>query len=158
MSGHAQPLDNPVLVPYGIPEYVKATSPAAGAAFTEAIEGGFYDRLVTVFCRLVTAADVADRQVYLEYLDPEGNRYAIAGAPVTQSASSTNDYAFQAFLGQSDWPIDDTILITLPPILLLPTFSWRIVVDNIAATDALSRIRFVRERFYVGQPIALRPA
>lgn len=156
MGAYSSPLDNPRLVPYGIPEYVKGTSPAVATAFTGTVAGGFYERLATVFCRLVTDASVADRQVYLEYLDADGNRYAIAGAPVTQSANSTNDYAFQAFVGQSDWPVDDTVLVTLPPVLMLPTFSWKLVVDNVQAGDQLSRVRFIRERFYVGNPLALR--
>lgn len=156
MESYTSPLDNPRLVPYGIPEYVQGIAPAANVAFTGTVAGGFYERLVTVFCRLVTDATVADRQVYLEYRDADGNRYGIAGAPVTQSASATNDYAFQGFVGQSDWPVDDTVLVTLPPILMLPTFSWRLVIDNGQAGDQLSRIRFVRERFYVGNPLALK--
>lgn len=155
MHSHAPDLDSPPLVRIGLPEYVKLTSPAAGAAFTASVPGQYYERLVTVFCRLVTSATVAERQVYLQYTDPEGQAFAIAGAPVTQSESSTNDYAFQAFLGQSDWPVNDTILVTLPPVLLLPTFSWTIGVDNIDTTDAITRVRVFRERFYTGQPISL---
>lgn len=150
-------LDSPPLVRYGsVPEYVKGSSPAAGAAFSQAVPGQYYQRLVSVFARLVTDANVADRTVYLEYLDPEGNRILIAGAPVAQAASTTTDYAFQAFVGQSDWPVDATVLVTLPPLLLLPTFSWRIGAANIQTGDQLSRIRFVQERFYTGDPLALR--
>jgi hypothetical protein len=46
--------------------------------------------------------------------------------------------------------------VTLPPLLLLPTFSWRIGVASIQVGDQLSRIRFVRELFYTGEPISLR--
>ncbi len=157
MTSHAQTLDNPVLVPFGLPEYVKGTSPAAGALFSEATPGGEARRLVTVFARIVTDANIADRTVYLEYLDPEGNRILIAGGPVTQSASSTNDYAWQAFLGQSDWAVDSTVLVTLPPVLLLPQFSWRINIANVQVGDQISRVRYVRERFYIGSPLALAP-
>jgi len=145
--GLSQLLDAPNLPRYGLAEYAKGVSPAAGANFTEAVPGHYAIRLVTVFFRLVTDANVARRTAMVEYLDPEGNRCLVAGAPVTQAATSTNDYAFQAFVGQSDWAVASTVLVTLPPLLLLPTFSWKITVDTIQAGDQLSRIRYVRERF-----------
>lgn len=150
------PLDSPPLIRVGLPEYVKGAQPAAGASFTDRIPGQHAARLVTLFVRLVTDANVADRTVIVQYLDPEGNPVLVVGAPVTQSASATNDYAFQAFLGRSDWPVGDTILVTLPPLLLIPTFSWTITIDNVQVGDQLSRIRFIRETFYMGDPVAFR--
>lgn len=149
---HAAPLlDAPPLERYGVvPALEYGANPAAGAHFEQAIEGRYYARLLTVFCRLVTSADVADRQVCVEYRDAADQRFLIAGAPVTQSADSTNDYAFQAFVGQSDWPVDSTILVTLPPVMLSPTMDFRIFVDNIDNTDQLSQIRFLWERFFTG--------
>ena len=154
MYADAAPLlDAPVLRRYGIPEYVKGAQPAAAAHFSEAVGGGYLTRLITVFCRLVTDATAANRAVAVEYLDPESSRFLIAGAPVTQPASTTTDYAWQAFVGQSDWTVDDTVLVTLPPLLLLPTMTWRIFVDNIQAGDQLSQVRYVRERFYPPDPV-----
>lgn len=152
MEPAAPLLDAPPLLRYGPPEYVKGAQPAAGAEFAEAIGAGYWQRLITVFVRLVTDANVAERTVALEYLDGEGQRCLIAGAPVTQSASATNDYAFQAFVGQSDWSVISTVLVTLPPLLLLPTMQWRIEVDNVQVGDQLSRIRYFRERFYPVDP------
>lgn len=149
-------LDAPPLVRYGIPSYVLGETPAAGAAFRTSVPGQNYVRLVTVFCRLVTDATVEDRGVFLEYLDGAGNRFAIAGAPVTQSALSTNDYSFQAQLEEAAWPIDGTILVPLAPVLLLPTFSWRLSAENLQAGDAISRVRYIEELFYTGEPLALR--
>lgn len=76
-------LDAPPLQRIGLPEYVKAASPAAGANFSQAIDGSNFVRLVTVWCRLVTDANVGNRTVYVEYRDPEANTVLIAGAPVT---------------------------------------------------------------------------
>ncbi len=141
-------LDSPPLVRIGLPEYVQRPSPAAAAAFQENIPGDYFARFLTVFFRLVTDATVANRTAAIEYRDHEDNRMVLAGAPVTQSASSTNDYAFTAWLGQPDWSVISTILVPIPPLLLLPTFDMRIVIDGVQAGDQLSRIRFMWERFY----------
>lgn len=153
MRAEAPLLDAPPLIRYGeVPSLEYGAQPAVATAFIQAIEGRYYTRLVTVFCRLVTDANVADRQVFIDYRDAADARYAIAGAPVTQAASTTTDYAFQAFVGQSDWPVDDTVLVTLPPVILLPTHDFRIGIDNVQAADQLSQVRFVWERFWTGAP------
>ena len=146
------PLDEWPLVRFGIPDYVQAASPAVATAFVQKIDGAHFTRLVTLFVRLVTDANVAERQVFIEYSDAEGNTFAVMGAPVTQSASSTNDYAFQGFLSQVDWPVNDTILAPLLPLILLPTFDFRIGVDGVQVGDQLSRVRYVRERFFTDSP------
>lgn len=141
-------VDQPRLRPYGFPSLEALESPAAGAAFSEAVDGAFYVRLLSVHVRLVTSAVVAERGLFLEYRDQAGNRYMLAGAAVTQSASSTNDYLFDVWQPVTSWPVDASILVPLKAALLEPTHSWRIGVTNMDAGDALSRIRTTRERFY----------
>lgn len=140
-------LDSPPLVRYGLPELVKGENPAAGAAFTQAIGGRHLERLIAVSVRLTPDATVANRTVHVEYRDDGGIRTAIAGAPVTVPASDVTDFFFSVYLGQPDWEVVSTVLVPLPPILLLPTHEWRIAVDGIQAGDTLTRIRFWRERF-----------
>lgn len=143
-------LDAPPLRRYGLPEYMQAASPAAGAEFVQAIAGPFHTRLLTLFCRLVTSADVANRTLRLEYRDAEGNVFAVCGNPVTYPASSTEDYAFSAFQPRGEWEVAATNLVPLAPLLLPPTFAFAIAVDSIDNTDQISRVRFVWERFYTG--------
>ena len=145
-------LDAPPLTRYGLPELVYGISPAAGADFTQAVEGQVYVRLVSVFCRLVTDATVAAREVVVEYRDAADLRFGLSGAPVTVAASTTVDYAFSVFQGQADWPADTTILVPLAPVLLLPTWDFRLHIVNVQATDQISRIRYTWERFYADGP------
>lgn len=153
MSSAVEYLDNPPLHRYGtVPALERGVSPAAGAEFSTTIDGRYFVRLITVFCRLVTDANVADRQVSLQYLDEAGNPFAIMGAPVTQAAATTTDYAWQAWLGQPDWPVSGTVLIPLAQVILQPPYSWKIDVDNVQATDALTRVRYLSDRFYTGAP------
>lgn len=147
-------VDAPSLTRLGLPEYVNGQSPAAGANFTQALDGNYFVRLLSVHVRLVTDANVANRNVAVEYRDSAQNRWALSSGPVTQSAGSTNDWTFDVFQDQAEWPVASTyILCPLKPFVLLPGFDWRIVVDNLQVGDQLSRIRFQWERFYTtGQP------
>jgi hypothetical protein len=156
MHGRAQPLlDSPPLVRYGLPSFERGVSPAAGAHFTQEITGQFHTRLLTVSCRLVTSATVASRQVVVEYRDDGDVRVALAGPATSSPASQTNDYFFSAFLGTDVFTVDSTALAPLPPLLLPPTYDFRIYVANIQAADQLSNIRFTWERFYTTNEPAL---
>lgn len=146
-------LDSPPLYRYGsVPTVEYGTSPAAAADFIQPITGRYFVRLLTVFARLVTDANVAERQLFIDYRDDADRRFAIAGAPVGQDESTTTDYAFQAFVGQSDWPIDGVVLVTLPPLILSPGYDWRIGIANGEAGDQISAVRWTSERFYTGAP------
>lgn len=150
---HVAALDSPPLQRYGFPQLVKGTSPAAATDFTQEVAGTYYARLVSVFCRLVTDANAANREVVVEYRDQDANRYALAGASTVVTASATQDYAFCAFQPEVVFPVDSTILVPLPPILLGPTDDFRIHLVNAQAGDQLSLIRFKWELFYSNPPI-----
>lgn len=146
-------IDAPPLERYGLPDYVQAPSPAAGAAFSQAVDGEFHQRLVAVYFKLVTSATVANRTAVVDYRDAEGNRFAMSGAPLSQTASTTTYYAFNVWQAQAEWSVDSTVLVPLAPVLLPPTFTWRIYVANIDTTDAITQVRYVRERFYSNVPL-----
>lgn len=151
-------LDAPPLVRYGLPELVHGAQPAAGADFVLAITGSFFARLVSLFCRLTTDANVAAREVVVEYRDGAGLRYALFGAPVTVAASDAVDFSFSAYHGQAEWAVDGSVLVPLGPQLLLPTHDLRVHVVNAQAGDQLSDVRLVWERFYTAsQPPILAP-
>jgi hypothetical protein len=146
-------IDAPPLKRYGWPDLVYGATPAAGAMFSQSVDGRYLKRLVSVFVRLVTSADVASRGVAIEYLDSAGARIGLSGAPVAQTASTTTDYVFSVAQPEAVWPVDSSVLSPLSPMLLLPTWSFRIYVANMQAADALSRIRYVRERFFSDSPV-----
>lgn len=141
-------LDSPALYRYGLPELVFGASPAAGADFVQAVEGRYFARLVSVFVRLVTSAAVANREVVVEYRDPQAQRWMLSGSAIVQAASLTVDYVFDAFRDVVTQPSDATQLIPLSPHLLSGSMDFRVHVVNIDAADQLSRVRFTWERFY----------
>lgn len=157
MSSLAAPaLDAPQMRRYGPPELVFGASPAAGADFVYADGSGYWWRLLSVHVRLVNSADVADREVVVEYRDVQDQRFALYGAPVTFPASDTIDYVFSVFCPRAEWEVDSSVIVPLGPDLLFPGCDFRIHVANMDNTDQLSRVRFQVERFYppddVGQP------
>lgn len=154
MSGLRTPaVDSPPLLRYGLPDIEVRTSPAAATDYSETITGTYIERLLTVWCRLVTASDVGNREVVLQFLDANGNVYRNCGAAVTVPASTTIDYSFSVFQPITEFPVDSTILVPLDPLLLQPSLKWKLHIVGVLTTDALSRIRVSRERFYSDSPV-----
>ena len=145
-------LDSPELQRYGVPQLVFGASPAVATDFSQAVLGANYARLISVFARLVTDANVANRQVVLEYDDAGGNRYALMGSAVVQAASLTIDYCFSAYQPAVVQLVDTSQLIPLQQQLLRPSDVWKLHIVNVQAGDQLSRIRFVWELFYSNVP------
>jgi len=154
MHGQRTPtLDAPPLPRYGLPQLVYAASPAVATDFTKQVPGGTFVRLVSVFCNLDTDSNAADREVTLEYRDAAGKVFCTAGAPVTVSADSANDYVFSSFQPEAVWPIDTRIVVPLSPILLIPSWTWALSIANVQVGDQLSAVRYVEELFYTeGEP------
>lgn len=147
-------LEPPYLIPtsrptsLGFRERIKGTAPGAGAHYAVTMEGRYVTRLVSLFVRLTTDANAANREVVLEYRDGESLRRALMGAAVQVTASDTVDYVFMRGQPESTWSIDDSILVPLVDDVLLPSESFRVYVVNIQAGDTLTLIRYTWERFY----------
>ncbi len=149
MHGLRSPgIDSPPLVRYGFPDVDVRTSPAAATDYTETIPGPYIERLLTVWVRLVCAADVGNREVVLQFLNSAGNVYRNCGAAVTVSAGTTIDYSFSVFQPFPEFPVDSTILVPLDPVLIQPSLGWKLHIVGALTTDQLSRIRVSRERFF----------
>lgn len=141
-------LDSPALQRYGIPKYEIGTNPAAGAHFVRTIDGSVYERPISIGVRLVTDANVAAREVVVQYRDTDGNVIAQNGINATVAANLTADYFFSAFQPEAVATVNLSSLVPLQAELLLPTWSIRIFVVNVQVGDQLSRIRIVLEQFY----------
>lgn len=145
-------LDSPPLPRYGFPELVAGAAPGAGNDFTQDVPGGNFVRLVSVVATLTTDATVADRELVLAYLDAEGNRYGLAGAATTTPAGTVAPYYFQAFTPQEAFPVDGSILVPLPAIILRPTDSFTLHVVNVQSGDTITGVRYEWERFFTDSP------
>lgn len=143
----------PPLLRDGFPDYVEQASPAVATDFSATVDGRFYERLLTVWVRLVTDSNAANREVVLQFVNAGSNVYRSCGAATTVSADSTYDYSFSVWQGEDTFPVDAGILVPLDPILIPPTFKWKLHLVNAQVGDQLSRVRVYRERFFSDSPI-----
>lgn len=132
-------------------EPLKGTSPAAGSNYSLTVSGAYAERFSVCKFTLTTSATVANRIVTVDYIYPGTGTIAEAGPTVIQTASSTGVYNGRIGFGPSDWNTGTAAFFGLPDIILLPGMQLQINVANIDATDALSSIFFVRERFQTGE-------
>lgn len=141
-------LDAPPLRRQSPPTVYRGVNPAAGANFVQSVDDGLWWRVVSIFARFTPSADVASREVTIDYRDQEDSTYARFGAPLTVPASDTTDFYFSAFRKYADWEVNSTVLVPIDPIILPPSHDFSIVIVNIQTTDTLTRIRFIAEKFY----------
>lgn len=145
----APELGAPPLRRFAPPALVVGASPGAATEFTQEINDGMWWRLLTLFVRLTTDANAANRTLRIEYRDEAANLLHVNGNAVTYPASSAEDFSFSVWHPRGEWEIEpDTNLVPLAPLLLLPSWDFNINVDNMQAADTLTRIRFVVEKFY----------
>lgn len=135
----------------GFSELVERPNPAAGADFAEVLDSRYLTRLRSLHCKFVTTADVADRQVVLEYRTDQGRRFALHGAATVVTASSTVYYEFNAEQYVAEFTVDSSALIPLSGMWLPGGYNFRVHLVNANALDQLSEIRFWADRLYTDE-------
>lgn len=124
---------------------VNGSNPDAGSEFTYKVEGTAIMWPLSVMATLSAAAGGSDRGVWLEYRDPTGVRYCVAGAPVTVSPDTSQTFCWQPSAGTPSWPIDDVAVAPLPVQPLDGYSILAVVIGNAGASDQLSEIRLRAE-------------
>jgi hypothetical protein len=153
MNGRPPALLEPLAVwDGGWQELVTVPNPAAGGGYTYTVEGQYTSRPLAVHFRVVTDGTAGNRTITLKYQDDAGIPFLSMGAPVTIPASSTYDVSFWRLLGQPDWPIVTTIVAPLADVFLFPGWQLALGIDTVKATDQLSRIRILWERYSTDGP------
>lgn len=148
----------PPLARVAPPELVIAPAPGAGANFTKAVDDGYWWRVLAIACRLATDANVANRTLRVEYRGADAVPFLIAGNVTTYPANTAGeDFSLSVWQPAAAAEVGGANLAPLPAVLLQPGQDFRVTVVNIQAGDALTRIRYVVERFWQ-PPAAEYPA
>ena len=134
----------------GYDEIVKGITPAAGAQFSYKIQGQYSTRLLSIIFTIVTDANVANRAVTVDFADPEDSVWASNGYGAVITASTTQKHSGQIDRTVGEWASGTTIFFPISDLFIDPGNKIRINVANIQATDALSAIVMVLERFPTG--------
>lgn len=127
------------------------TSPAAGADFTLTLDPRYVWRFLSVRCTLTTDANVANREVTLQYLNGNGNVFDEMGAATVVPASQTAFYTFSAFQSVAEFTVNSGALVPLHPVFLEGGLQVRLHVVNVQVGDTLTAIRTNVEQFFTDQ-------
>lgn len=151
MSGVTLPdsLVNPLGFDRGQRALIAGTAPAAGASFSLALDPRYVWRLMSVYAEITTDANVANREVVLQYLDGNGKVFDNMGGAVTFPASSTAiPYTFSSEQTVAEWTVNSGVIVPLHAVFLPGGYVVKLLVVNVQATDQLANIRLYAERFY----------
>lgn len=146
-------METPGLLRYGWPSLFTPPAPAAGASYSYTIPGNYLVQPLSVHVRLVADANVASREVVVEYQDAAGSRFDLNGVATTVTAGLTADYVFSAYQAVAEFTVASSALVPLHPVILVPTEILKITVVNIQATDQLSLIRIRWQQFESNSPV-----
>lgn len=134
----------------GYEEIVKGTTPAAGANFIYKIEGQYSSRLLSIVFTFVADANAANRAITVDYCNPDAVVWASNGYGAVITASTTQIHSGLIDRGVSEWAAGTTVFFPLTDLFIDPGNSIRINVGSKQATDQLSAISMVLERFPTG--------
>lgn len=123
---------------------------AAGAGFVYEVGTDYVERMDALAFELVTAATVANRQVILSLLDPNGAVLAAIPAGSVQAASLTHTYSFLRGVSQVN-PVAGLVQLSpLFPFPIPPLYSLSVSIVAVAGADQIKNIRLYRSRFSTG--------
>lgn len=134
----------------GFQSVVRGVTPAAGAGFSLTIDPRWRWRLLSAVFTLTADANAANRYVTIEYQEDDGVPFAVDAAAVVVTANSTQRFVGQFYRGVAEWAANADVLFPLTPLYLDGGTLLKISVAAIQATDQLSAIRFVFDRFQTG--------
>lgn len=128
-------------------EVTLGTSPAAGANFSLQNTGLQDSRLLSITFKLVTDGNAASRYVSVDYNDGNSHLFVRNGIQGAVAASTTALFSFNSHRTISEANANNEVFAPLQPALIQSTQSIGINVANIQATDQLSQIVMLWERY-----------
>lgn len=134
----------------GFDEIVKGATPAAGANFVYRITGQYSSRLLSIVFTFVADANAANRAITVDYCDPDAAVWASNGFGAVVTASTTQVFSGLIDRGVAEWASGTSVFFPLTDLFIDPGNSIRINVGSKQATDQLSAIMMVIERFPTG--------
>jgi hypothetical protein len=144
-----------LVFPYGVGEafvdYAFPTNPAAGAQLSVTVQGEWAVRVLAARATLTTDANVANRLVSLDFVNSRGTTLVRNGASVLVTANTSNQaFEWGSNRALAEWNTGTPVWVPLLPLFLDPGFTLKFAVDSIQATDQLSSVSLVLEKWPTG--------
>jgi hypothetical protein len=135
----------------GYTDFFTPASPAAGANFS--IQVGDFSvtwlRIVAVKATLATDANAANRLFSLDFKSGRAGTMIRNAATVLITANtSATVFQWDRAHAVSEWQTGTPVFVPLVDIVLSQGWTIQLTVDNIQATDAITAISFVVEKYY----------
>lgn len=126
-------------------------SPAVATDFTLTLDPRYVWRFVSVRATIATDANVASRELTVQYLDANGNVFDECRGGTTIAASKTVSVVFSAFQPTASGANDSWAIVPLHSPLLEGGLQMRVHIVNVQAGDQLSAVRTYAEKFYTDE-------
>lgn len=114
-------------------------SPAAGSPVNHRVPGETWEQVKLAHVQFVTSAAVANRQVFLDYLDGDANVFARFEFVFNQAASQTLTYTWCDQYGAGVTPAGADATTGLHAVMMPPGTTVRISAKNIDVADQFSQ-------------------
>ena len=146
-------LTQPVSVGRGQQLPLRIVNPAAGSNLAYSFDGyGTYRVLALVFT--VTLANAgANRLVTVEYRGKDALPFSLNEATGVQVINTAQRYSGSVWKTVSDFNTGTDVLFNLDAVQLFPGDSLNIVIASINASDAITDVRGVMERFPLSEDV-----
>jgi hypothetical protein len=132
-------------------QVLSVDKPAAGAGWTYANDGLYWEYIDSVSFQMVTGSNAANRLVNLTVKDGTGVALATVPPAAALTASKTGQFTYLDGYSATTGATDGPFLNIFPGVWLQPQFSIVVTVTNVDAADQISNIRIYAERFVTGE-------
>jgi hypothetical protein len=132
-------------------DYITVTSPAAGAQKAVTVQGEWWIRVLHARLSITTDANAANRFIALDFINARSQTFARNGAGVVVTANTTGQaFEWDFHRTVAEWAANTPVFAPLSPLFLEPGFTVQFSVDSIQATDQISGLSLVVEKWPTG--------
>lgn len=134
----------------GYPTLNEGLSPAVDAPSVLKVPGSRNFRVLSVSGLLTTSAAVANRGLFLDFLDADGNVYCHVPANTAVAASTVRRFTFCTGTGSAVSGADGSLLVSIPQLIVGVGHQIRVNWSNADVADALSAMMWYYDEFMIG--------
>lgn len=125
-------------------------NPAVDAPSILKTPGSRNFRVLSVSGLLTTSAAVANRGMFLEFLDEDGNVYCHVPANTAVAASTVRRFTFCVDTGSAVSGADGSLMVCIPQLIIRGGHQVKVNWSNADAADALSAMMWYYDELMIG--------
>lgn len=145
----------------GYQDTLDPAAPGAGNNLSIVVGGENWMRVLDAIATINTDANVANRFVSLDFINPRGITYIRNAAGLVVTASTVNQvFQWNEQRTDAQWATNTPVLVPVSSVFLPPGTTIQITIDTKQAGDTITAAHFVVERYPTGrrgQPVGIVP-